>query len=78
MTVSRPTQVEQPIKSKKHAQEKSQDVAEAQDSTLPTTSAERDLLTSVAVGGTKIAGKLATGKSFVAAIQLRLQHQIED
>ena len=38
------------IKSKEHAQEKSQDVAEAQDSTLPTTSAERVLLTGV-IGG---------------------------
>ena len=53
-------------------QEKLQDVAEAQDSTLPTASAERVSRTSVAGGGTKIAGKLAVGKSCVAAIQLRL------
>ena len=39
---------------------------------------KRVLLTSVTGGDTKIAGKLATGKSLVAAIQLRLQHQIED
>ena len=56
----------------------SQDVAEVQDSTLPTTSAGRVLLTRVIGGNTKIAGKLMTGKGFVAAIQLRLQHQIED
>ena len=47
-------------------------MAEAQDSTLPTTRAERVLLASVIAGITKIAGKLATWKSFVAAIQLLL------
>ena len=40
-------------------QEKSQDVAEVQDSTLPTTSAERVLLTRVIGGNTNLAGKLA-------------------
>ena len=38
------------IKSKEHALVESQDVAEAQDNTLPTTSAEKVLLTRV-IGG---------------------------
>ena len=45
----------------------SQDVAEAQDSTLPTTSAERVLPTSVIGGNTNFDGKLA--KSNLVVIQ---------